>query len=135
MAKEGPGSNITVYFADSSKATEAFIVSTLTRYADFLAGLRADSSQAHRPIAELNNRKVYSSLQLEITDKNRIKIDPASCQSNIHGIFAAGDCATTNIGVVNAIAMGTLTCARLAVQLQSEFVVLNEHVPIEKLAI
>jgi hypothetical protein len=114
MAKEGPGSDITVYFADSSKETEAFI--------------------AHRPIAELNNRKIYSKLQLEITDKNRIKIDPTSCQTNIHGIFAAGDCGTTNIGVANAIGMGTLTCAGLVAQLQSEFVP-EERVPIEKLAI
>lgn len=94
-------------------------------------------SQAHRPIAELNNRKLYRSLQLEMTDKNRIKIDPLSCQTNIHGVFAAGDCATNNIGVVNAMGMGTLACAGLVAQLQSEFVVgeYDERVAMARLAI
>jgi thioredoxin reductase len=79
------------------------------------------SDKAHRPLAELNNEKIYASLQLEITGKNRIKINPESCQTTVHGVFAAGDCATNNIGISNAIGMGTLTCVGLVSQLQSEF--------------
>ena len=63
---------------------------------------------------------VYAPLQLELTEKCRIKVD-SNFQSNVYGIFAVGDCATNNIGVANAIAMGTLACAEIVAQLQSEF--------------
>ncbi len=89
-------SYIDVEFSNGQKATESFLV--------------------HRPMTELS-RTICDQLGLDYEAGGHIKVAPPFCQTNVEGVFAAGDCASMMKIIPNAISMGAYAGAGIAREL------------------
>lgn len=93
----GPGkADVTIKFQDGAEKTEGFLV--------------------HRPGTRVAS-KLASQLGLEITEFGDIRVSPPFCQTNIPGVYAAGDCASPMKIIPNAISMGAYAGAGIAREL------------------
>jgi thioredoxin reductase len=83
---EGPnGAEVKIDFGDGSSAIEGFII--------------------HRPDTELD-RTLVDQLGLQISDRGDIVTMPPFCQTDVPGVYAAGDCASPAKIIPNALSMG-----------------------------
>lgn len=89
-------SSIDIEFSKGQKATESFLV--------------------HRPMTELS-RGICEQLGLDYEAGGHIKVAPPFCQTNVEGVFAAGDCASMMKIIPNAISMGAYAGAGIAREL------------------
>lgn len=86
----------------------------------FEDGTRAtEGSLAHRPYTEVNG-PFAQQLGCEVTELGDLKTMSFLNESSVHGVFAAGDCATPLKAFVNVMNLGGLAAAGLAGQLEME---------------
>ena len=95
-SKASSSSEISIVFATGETVTESFLV--------------------HRPLTKLK-RTLPEQLGLEYGAVGEIKTSPPFCQTNVEGVFAAGDCASMMKIIPNAISMGAYAGAGMAREL------------------
>ena len=76
-------------------------------------------NQVNKPKCQVNGPFV-SQLGIELAETGAIKVTQPTCETNVKGVFAVGDCASPIPAVVNAMAMGTFAAGAMVGQLQSE---------------
>ncbi|KAF2729062.1 FAD/NAD(P)-binding domain-containing protein [Polyplosphaeria fusca] len=96
LAKGVAGSEVVIQFEDGTEKREAFIV--------------------HRPDTELDMTLV-DQLGLKVSDRGDIEVAPPFMQTNVPGVFAAGDCSTPAKIIPSAIASGAYAACGLAREL------------------
>ena len=81
--------------------------------------MTAINTQAHAPYVKLNG-KFARQLGVRVTLEGHIDAQPPFYNTNVPGVFAAGDCAALVKTVPQAIATGSCAAAGLAHSLQAE---------------
>ncbi len=99
LVKTPKGSEVIVQFEDGSEKVEGFIF--------------------HKPISKVNGPWAQQ-LGLEITEMGDYKVAFPFNETNVHGVFAVGDCGTPMKAVAPAIASGGATAAGAAAQVEAE---------------
>lgn len=99
LVKAPERAQITLQFEDGGSTTEAFL--------------------AHKPKTKLRGT-LAQQLGCELTPMNTVKINPPFNQTNIKGVFAAGDCSTPMQTVTAALHSGTCTGGGAPLQIQAE---------------
>jgi pyruvate/2-oxoglutarate dehydrogenase complex dihydrolipoamide dehydrogenase (E3) component len=98
LAKGVVGCEVVVQFEDGTEKHEGFIV--------------------HRPNTELDMALV-DQLGLKVSDRGDIEVAVPFCQTNVPGVYAAGDCSTPAKIIPSAIASGAYAACGLARELPS----------------
>lgn len=88
--------SITLYFDDGSSKSEAFLV--------------------HRPTT-VNSSPLIKQLGLEMTPMGDIVTSMPFCQTNVPGVYAAGDCASMSKIIPQAVVMGAYAGCGIAREL------------------
>ena len=99
LVKAPERAQITLHFGDGSSQTEAFL--------------------AHKPKTRLRGN-LAQQLGVDITPMNTLKVNPPFNQTNIKGVFAAGDCSTPMQTATAAIYTGTCVGGGAPLQIQAE---------------
>ncbi|KAI9880686.1 MAG: hypothetical protein M1830_001319 [Pleopsidium flavum] len=73
----------------------------------------------HKPKTEVKG-PFAQQLALELTDEGDIRTRPPFCETSVHGVFAVGDCGTSEKAVAQAIATSTFGTSGLVIQLQAD---------------
>jgi pyruvate/2-oxoglutarate dehydrogenase complex dihydrolipoamide dehydrogenase (E3) component len=90
------GSEVIIMFEDGTEKREAFLV--------------------HRPNTELDMTLV-DQLGLQVSDRGDIEVAAPFCQTNVPGVYAAGDCSTPAKIIPSAIASGAYAACGIAREL------------------
>ncbi|KAH9888160.1 FAD/NAD(P)-binding domain-containing protein [Xylariomycetidae sp. FL2044] len=99
LVKGPKAAEVIVHFEDGSSTTEGFI--------------------AHKPKSRLRGN-LAEQLGVEITAQNTLQTNPPFNQTNVRGVFAAGDCASPMHTVTGALNAGCAAGAAAPLQIQAE---------------
>lgn len=74
---------------------------------------------AHKPRSRLNGPWAEQ-LGVELTPGLDLKVNPPFNETSVHGVFAAGDCASPFKAVASGVSMGMFAANGAAMQVQQE---------------
>lgn len=100
LVKAPERAEVIIHFEDGTTKTEGYLV--------------------HKPKTVLKSDDLVKQLGLEMTPQGMIKVNPPFNQTNIKGVFAAGDAASPMQTVTQAIFSGTCCGGGAPLQLQAE---------------
>jgi gliotoxin/aspirochlorine biosynthesis thioredoxin reductase len=111
------GSKIFIHLEDGMQAVEGFLVSPNTVRLVPSQSHSDTAAQAHAPQVEING-PFTEQLGLRVNSSGEIQASPPFLETNVYGVFAAGDCATTLRAIPQAAAMGGLVAVAIAHQVE-----------------